>query len=129
MSDLVLVKQKLQNLNVLFVDDEESIRESTGRFLMKFFNQVTLAADGEEGLKKFREDHFDVVISDVLMPKKTGPEMAQEIIKLDPKVLLAFVTASRDHDEYAIGIKSFKVTKPLSFDVITGLMKDIADSI
>lgn len=63
------------HLNILIVDDEEDIRDILYELLEDFGHRVELAVDGLDGYKKFRENSFDVIISDVMMPNKTGPEM------------------------------------------------------
>ena len=100
MTDLVELRTKLKKYSVLFVDDEESIRFSTGRFLKKFFNSVDVADNGETGLQSYKNHTHDIVITDILMPKMNGDIMAKKITELNPDAFIVFVTASRDHEEY-----------------------------
>lgn len=127
MNDLASIKEHVKDLKVLFVDDEESLRLSTGRFLEKFFINVTLAENGEDGLEKFKEEQFDVVITDILMPKMSGPDMAAAISKISPETLIIFVTASREKDDYENVKNSLKVTKPLSYASLTQIMLKIEE--
>jgi len=129
MTDLVELRTKLKKYTVLFVDDEESIRFSTGRFLKKFFNSVDVADNGETGLQSYKNHTHDIVITDILMPKMNGDIMAKKITELNPDAFIVFVTASRDHEEYDGVAKSFKVTKPLSFEVVQEMIEKIAQMI
>ena len=55
--------------SVLYVEDEEMIRKRISLFLQKIFKNVVTAKDGEEGLEKFTSGHYDIVITDIQMPK------------------------------------------------------------
>ncbi len=62
---------------LLIVDDESGIRDTYGAFFEKRGFDVELAIDGEEGLRKLREEVFDVAIVDIRMPKLNGVELAR----------------------------------------------------
>jgi len=64
---------------ILVVDDEEGIRTSIRRVLELDGYEVTLAADGDEGELRFRENHPDLVITDIVMPGKNGLEMLSNL--------------------------------------------------
>jgi two-component system cell cycle sensor histidine kinase/response regulator CckA len=62
---------------ILFVEDDDDVRNSTARNLREFGFEIELAEDGEDALRILREKpgQFDVVISDVSMPIMNGPDM------------------------------------------------------
>ncbi len=70
---------------VLIVDDEEYVREMLQDLLESNGHRVALAADGEEGLTRFRVGRPQVVITDLLMPRKGGIRLIQEIQSFAPK--------------------------------------------
>ena len=122
MEDIKLLRDSLKDVKVLFVDDEEDIRNGTGSFLKKFFDNVIICSNGEEGLQSFQENSdIKIVISDVLMPKMTGPAMVHEIKKLNPDVFIIFISASRGLEYKHEGESDMYVKKPLSYND----MKDI----
>ncbi len=83
MNDIRELKEKIRDLKLLFVDDEKDVREGTGTFLKKFFDDVTVCSDGDEALNIFKQSgDFEVVISDILMPKMDGITMVKEIKNL-----------------------------------------------
>ena len=65
--------------NILVIDDEESIVRITTMALSKFGFNVEKATDGFEGIKKFDEGHFDLVITDFLMPGLDGNGVVRHI--------------------------------------------------
>ncbi len=64
-------------MKILIVDDEPLVRAALSRALLKMDHQVKEAVDGVEGERQWREWGPDLVFLDVLMPKKTGPELLQ----------------------------------------------------
>ena len=64
--------------NILIIDDEKAIRKTLTEILAFEGNKIEEAADGEEGLKKFIEKSFDVVLCDIKMPKMDGIEFLEK---------------------------------------------------
>jgi DNA-binding response OmpR family regulator len=65
---------------ILLIDDEDSILSSLSRCLTHLGYRVTLARDGEEGIRLFHENnHFDVVLTGICMPKMSGNDVARHI--------------------------------------------------
>lgn len=87
------IKEQYPNYSLLYVEDEEKIRNLTRNLLMKFFDRVDVAVDGEEGLSMFEKNSYDVVISDLQMPKMDGVEMLKRIRAQDSKAILIAMTA------------------------------------
>lgn len=64
-------------LRVLVVDDDAMLCRAVSRMLKPF--EVTVAASGEEALEILAEESFDIILSDVMMPRMTGPELYHEL--------------------------------------------------
>ncbi len=64
---------------ILIIDDDDIIRRMLSLMLTKAGYDVLAAADGEEGLKQFRNNEIDLVITDLIMPEKEGIEMIMEL--------------------------------------------------
>ncbi|HWI41369.1 MAG TPA: ATP-binding protein, partial [Verrucomicrobiae bacterium] len=79
---------------VLVVEDEEGVREFVRSLLTAKGYDVTCAADGVEGLNRYRQPDgsFDLVVTDVVMPRMTGPEMAEAILRADPSARILYMS-------------------------------------
>ena len=84
---------------ILFVEDEEDLTLIVSDTLRGQGYDVITAADGIQGLVKFKSEGADIVVADVMMPKMDGFTMAKEIRKLSPTVPLLFLTAKSTIDD------------------------------
>ncbi|HEV8715667.1 MAG TPA: response regulator [Candidatus Binatia bacterium] len=71
---------------VLVIDDEEDARRVVEVMLKNAGHDAVLAVDGNDALRQFRRQHFELVICDVFMPDKEGIETLKELRQLDPTV-------------------------------------------
>lgn len=71
---------------ILIIDDERSIRNTLSEILSFEGYQADLAADGEEGLKKLKDKHFDCIICDIKMPRMDGMEVFEKAQEICPEV-------------------------------------------
>lgn len=82
--------------NILIIDDEIDIRG----FLKDFFEDrdfnVETAMDGLEGVEKFKKGKFDLVVSDMLMPKMIGLDVLRNIRTLNPNQRVIMMTGVRE---------------------------------
>jgi DNA-binding NtrC family response regulator len=84
--------------SVLVVDDEEVMRDVLDSLLTSEGYQVELAKTGEEGLDKFEQHAFDLVLLDVSMPGMGGLRTVEEILKLDGEAVIIMITAYATFD-------------------------------
>jgi two-component system, NtrC family, nitrogen regulation response regulator NtrX len=78
--------------NILIIDDERAIRKTLGEILSYEGYKIEEASDGEEGLKKFREKAFDVVLCDIKMPKLDGIEFLDKAREANPDVPIIMIS-------------------------------------
>ena len=121
--------QILKGLRVLYVEDEESIRELMQEVLGSEFRKFATAADGIEGLKKFESEPFDLVITDIEMPRLSGLELAMHIKRLSrftPVVLLtAYSEKERLFKAIDAGVSKYLV-KPFTPDKLLQVVCELA---
>ena len=80
------------------MDDEEVMRDVLDSLLTSEGYQVELAKTGEEGLDKFQQRAFDLVLLDVSMPGMGGLRTLEEILKLDAEAVITMITAYATFD-------------------------------
>lgn len=78
--------------DILIIDDEKAIRKALTEILSSEGYKTEEASDGEEGLKKFREKTFDVVLCDIKMPKIDGIEFLQKAGEANPDVPVIMIS-------------------------------------
>ena len=129
-----LLHKMTSKLSVLFVEDDDAIRKDTTEILEVLFKEVQCAEDGKAGLQAYldhyekNDHHFDLVISDIMMPKMSGIDMAKEIVKHHENQQFIFISAYQDSDYLInlieIGVSSF-ISKPITYEtLITVLYKN-----
>ena len=108
-------------LSLLVIDDEEIIRVLLTEILTEDGYQVTTAKDGIEGVELLKQNRYDLIISDMVMPGMTGIEVLQEAFKVDPEYAVVMITG---YPSVETAIKlvnlgaSDYITKPFNVDLI-----------
>ena len=114
--------------HILVVDDEPVQREMVSGFLKKQAFNVTSAESGGKGLELFRQESFDLVITDQAMPGITGSAMAEEMLRLRPDlpVILCTGFSGRIDEETVkkLGIAAF-VPKPFGVEDIAPIIRKV----
>jgi two-component system response regulator MtrA len=90
---------------ILLVEDDPSIREVTAIGLGAAGFAVTTAADGVDGLERFRADPFDLVLLDVMLPRLDGYEVCRQIRRTST-VPVVMLTARADTMDVVVGLEA-----------------------
>lgn len=113
---------------VLIVDDEENIREILAEMLMSADHEVITAADGAEALHKLQNTPgIDLVFTDLGLPGMSGYEVAQEMKRLRPDLLVGLVTgwgATLDQQKAREHGVDLVVSKPFRFDQVLAIVDE-----
>lgn len=78
--------------SILIIDDEKSIRKTLTEILSYEGYKIEEAADGEEGLKKFKEKNFDLVLCDIKMPKLDGIEFLEKAREINDEIPIIIIS-------------------------------------
>ncbi len=116
---------------ILVVEDDERIRFIIKDFLIMKGYEVVEATDGEEGLDKFYEDKFDLVILDIMMPNLNGWEVCKRI-KSEFQVPILILTAKSQEEDEVKGIElgaDDYLKKPFSLKIFEVRVKKLLDLI
>ncbi|MCS6818370.1 MAG: response regulator transcription factor [Chitinophagales bacterium] len=106
-------------IRVLLAEDEESLRDVISMNLEMEGYEVVCAKDGSEALKKYNEQHFHLIILDVMMPEVSGFEVCEKIRLLDVDTPILFLTAKDSHIDKVKGLKigaDDYLTKPFNLE-------------
>ena len=122
------LKEKTKHLTLLYVEDNEQLKTVKLEMFKEIFNKVVHAENGYEGLMKYQEEHFDLVITDINMPVMDGLEMIEKIQKTDPLQAVIVLSAYAEIEYLTklskLNILSF-LTKPVD---MKKLLQKIYDS-
>jgi len=106
---------------VLIVDDEPNLRKILSAQLTRDGYDVMIAEDGAQGLAMLRENHIDMVITDLKMPKVDGMTLLKEALREDPELPVVMITAHGTVDTAVEALKSGAfdyLTKPFDKDEV-----------
>ncbi|WP_295436979.1 EAL domain-containing protein [uncultured Thiodictyon sp.] len=115
----------LRALSVLYVEDEDEIRDELAVYLRRRVARVYTAADGQAGLDAFTNHQPDLVITDIRMPVMNGLEMAERIRAVNAKVPIIIMTAFEETSYFQkaieLGVDRY-LTKPLNLDLLSSAL-------
>src|SRR5262249_46484275 len=100
-------------LRILVVEDEPLVRELLGVYLKEEQHDFVTAVNGRDGLEKFRESAFDVVLTDRAMPEMNGDALAAEIKRAKPSQPVILLTGFGD-------LMASSGEKPAAIDLVVG---------
>ena len=106
-------------LKILLCEDDENLGMLLREYLQAKGYIAELCADGEAGFKAFLKTKFDICVLDVMMPKKDGFTLAQEIRSANADVPVIFLTAKTLKEDILEGFKigaDDYITKPFSME-------------
>jgi len=127
-----------QNLNVLYVEDNEEARMQTLKMLKNFFDYVDTAVDGLNGLEKFKSyrdktgNFYDLVITDVNMPNMDGITMSKQITEIDNRQQIIIISAFNDEQKYdestQAGVQHY-IHKPIELTAFISTIEKVTDAL
>ncbi len=106
-------------MRVLVVEDESSLAELIKEGLEDEGYSIDLAYDGEEGFDLAANEPYDVIVLDIMLPKKDGFEIVRDLRSKGVKTPVLMLTAKSTTEDKVLGLNSGAddyLTKPFSFD-------------
>ena len=125
--------KKTGNERILLIDDEDQIMELEQRILEGLGYKVTTKTDSAEALEEFSAapERFDLIITDMTMPKITGDLLARKMLDINPRIPVILCTGFNETiDEkkaLAMGIDKF-VMKPIDKDELAATVRNVLDN-
>ncbi len=120
------------DISILLVEDDENLGFVTQEGLEDKGYHVVWAKDGVEGYELFHASRFSICLIDVMMPKKDGFTLAQEIRSVDSEVPIFFLTARAQEEDKIQGLSlgaDDYITKPFSIDELDLRIKNIINRV
>lgn len=138
MVDYILLEKYTKHISVLFVEDDENIRKEIHALLIEIFFHVDIAIDGKDGFEKYlhyyneNEKYYDLIITDIKMPKLNGVDLSKIIYKENQEQQLIVLSAHSD-SKYLLelvnmGIAQF-ITKPIEINNFVHVVYNISKNI
>ena len=121
-----MFQKALKELNILFAEDEESVREPLTRTLKLLFKNVMCATNGKEALEKWHDNQIHIILSDYMMPSMNGMEFIKEVRKADQKTPIIILSSHSDKEKLKEAIKVNLVDyleKPVTLDDLFATFK------
>ena len=118
---------------ILVAEDEDGVRSLTREVLEKYGYTVLEAANGEEALKvaESHEGPVDLLLSDVVMPRMGGPELAQALLAKRPSVKVLYMSGYTDHPMVRRGVVNAGVAflqKPFTPTVLVSRVREVLEA-
>jgi len=127
-----------QNLSILFIEDHKDLRLRTIDILESLFKNVDGAENGEEALEIYNKyynkhsKHYDIVLSDIQMPKLNGIELTKKIYEINPKQDIIIISAF-DDAEYLLPLINMRIQrfikKPINYEELLDVLLKTAKTI
>lgn len=122
----------LKTLKILIVEDEDRLSKLLKEAIGEFFFSIIIAKDGNEGLKKFKANKPDIVITDIMMPNCDGLEMTKNIKDIDDLIPIIVLSAYSDKEKLLkaidIGINKYFI-KPFDPEELIEHINKIAPNL
>jgi DNA-binding response OmpR family regulator len=105
-------------MNILVIEDEAKVASFLKKGLQQSGYEIDLAADGEEGYEKIRNNSYDLILLDLMLPKISGLDLIPKIRESKPGIPIIALTAKASVEDRVHGLNSGcddYLTKPFSF--------------
>jgi PAS domain S-box-containing protein len=119
---------ELKTLNLLFVEDNLDVLPFAKEFFERFFKKVDIATNGKEALDLLKKNHYDILITDLVMPELDGFELIKIVKEKYPEIYIVVLSAFFDTDTLLqmiyLGVDGFLI-KPINLDNFLKIMKKV----
>lgn len=126
--------KRTKRLKILYIEDSKDTREIASEFLDIFFGEIITAVDGEDGWNKYSSQEFDLVMTDISMPKMNGLELIAKIREINENIPILVLSAFNDEayflEAIRVGVDAY-LLKPFEMEqfisVIFKVVKKLDD--
>lgn len=125
MVDAIELQKATSSMNILYVEDDLEVQNNTKMIFEDLFKKVDVACDGIEGLAMYKKHDYDIVITDINMPKMNGIELVEEIKKINIQQAIIIVSAHNETEFFINGIEKGidgYILKPINYDQLFDIL-------
>jgi two-component system cell cycle response regulator CpdR len=116
-------------LRILYTEDNPLVREITCELLARDTREIVAVGSGEEALATFKDNRFDIVVTDVSLPEMSGVDLIRFIKRLDPSIPVIVVSGyALDRTDLQLGPSVRAITKPFDVPQMDALIRELCDS-
>ena len=129
--DIHEVRRWTSELTVLVVEDDHVLRASFKQLLSYLFAEVDAAVDGQDALDQLAEKNYDIVLTDLRMPRMSGFQLLQEIRQQSPQQPIVVISAHED-EAFRRELAVYKVhylSKPVILEELLKVVIPICQSL
>ena len=113
---------KFSSVSILYVEDEQAIRDGLLRFFQRRSGKIALAANGAEGLETFKQVRPDIVVTDLEMPIMSGLEMIEKIREISGRDYPIIVITAYKDDEHYTPLADGYIYKPIRLEELENMI-------
>lgn len=128
MLEIAQLVASTRSKTLLYAEDDHEIRKNVAALLSNLFGEVVAVQDGQEALEAFKERSFDVLVTDIKMPRMNGIALIESVLALNPSQMIVITTAY-DDKEYQDKFRELGVPyvlqKPITFEALLRVLNDI----
>ena len=125
---MLMIEEKEIRTRILLCEDDLSLGGLLAEYLRRLGYEVEHCSDGETAMEMFRQEHFDLCLSDINMPKMNGLELLDEIRGSGSEIPFIFLTERKATEDiiraYQLGCDEY-LTKPCPIDILVYKIKAI----
>jgi len=119
------LKEISWDLSILYVEDEEILRNSMLPTLQKFFKNIHVAKNGQEALEFYEKESSDIILTDINMPIMNGVELITQINKINSNPII-IVLSAHDESELLISLINLElnsfINKPVEKEILVRVL-------
>ncbi len=129
--DIQEVRRWTSELTVLVAEDDQILRESFQQLLSYLFAEVDVAVDGQDALDQWLKKPYDIVFTDLNMPRMSGFRLIQKIRQQSPQQPIVVISAHEDEifqQELAVQEVNYLI-KPVSLEELLNVLIPVCQSL
>ncbi|NVJ52536.1 MAG: response regulator [Campylobacteraceae bacterium] len=127
-----------KKLKILFIEDNLDVREQLNKLLENFFSNIDICFNGEEALKQYKDyktnssNFYDLIITDISMPKLDGIELCKQILLINKEQKILVISAHTEKEKIEqlneIGVTNI-LQKPVEHTSLISTLTNLINSI